>query len=160
MGDVDGEMQLPHRPEVVQDLADDLPVGNDDARVVRVDEDGRGQGDHGHVALLFVYLDVLAHAEGLREDDGQPRHEVAEHALHGEAHAETGDADTRDQRRDGEAELVEGDHAGHDHDEKLDDAHEEVPHGRLHLLLLEAPVDEPAQPFRGDESHRENGQRA
>ena len=104
---------------------------------------GGGQLDRGHVALDAVHLDVLADPEGLGEDDGQPGHDVAQHALQREADADARHADAGDERRDLEAELVERHHERHDQDHDADHAHEEDPHGRLHLLLLEALVRQP-----------------
>ena len=49
--------------------------------------------DRERLALLLHDRDVVADAERAREDDGQPRGDIAQHALHGERHAGAGKAD-------------------------------------------------------------------
>src|SRR5262252_3803995 len=78
----------------------------------------------------------------------------------GEAEAEAGHPDARDEGRHREAELVEGDHHGQDQHDDLDHAHEEDAHGRFHLGLLEALIGQAAQPAGDEETDHQDGERA
>src|SRR5438093_729188 len=153
----DGQIALPHGAIVVEDLADDPPIRNDDARPVGMQERGREELDPRNVAAYGQELDVFADAEGLGEDDREAGHEVTEHSLQREADPEAGHADTGDQRRDLETELVERHHGGKEHDDDLEDADDQKPHRRLHLLL-EPPIHELTDPSGHDRAGGQDDQ--
>ena len=80
----------------MQNLADDLVVRNHDPRQVRMDQGGGKDINRGHLAIDTDQLDVFSDAEGLREDDGQSRHDVPQNTLERNADAYTGDANPGD----------------------------------------------------------------
>jgi hypothetical protein len=144
---------------VVQDLADDLAVRDHHAREVRVPERGVEQLDIQHLALLFRYRDVVADPERAREDDRQPGHQVAEHALHGERDPRPGDAESRDQRQELHAEVLQR----HDHEETqhedVRDALDQGAYRRLETELGERPPERAARPAPGKEARRQDQHR-
>src|SRR5262249_6644922 len=123
-------------------------------------EGGREQLDLGDIAANVQELDIFADTVWLGEDDREPRHEIAEHALQGDADSEPGHADAGDQRRDLEAELVEPHHGREQHDDDLEDADDQQSHGRLHRLLLQSSIHELADPSGHDRACGQDHQRA
>ena len=121
---------------------------------------GRGQVDGHHVAAHAEHLDVFAHPERLGEDDREPGHQVAEHALQREAEADAGHAEAGHQGRHLEAEVVEGDQDREQHDDDAQHAYQEHPHGRLHGAPAEALVDETADPAADEETGDQDDERA
>src|SRR5438874_13467593 len=86
-----GEIELPHRSVVMQNLPDDLVVRNHDPRQVRMDQGSGKDINRGHLAVDTDELDVLSDTEGLREDNGQSRHDIPENSLERDAEADTRD---------------------------------------------------------------------
>src|SRR5882762_10692387 len=158
VGDPYDEVELSDRAVVVQDLADDLAVRDDDARPVGMEQRRREQLDRHDVAVHADQLDVLAYAKGLGENDREPRHHVAQHALERDTNAQAGDADAGDQWSDLEAELVERHDAGEEDDDDLDRAHDELPQRRLDRPLLEPVIGEATDPAGGDRADGQDGE--
>src|SRR5213080_2913091 len=85
------EIELSHRSVIMQNLAHNLVVRNHDSRQVRMDQGGGKDIYRGHLTVDTDELDVLSDTEGLREDDGQSRHDVPENPLERDAEADTRD---------------------------------------------------------------------
>ena len=85
-----------------------LGVGHDD-HVVLGGPDGRvAPGDVADLALLArLQADVVARPDLPGHQDVQPGEEVGERVLQGQGHGQAADAEGREQRRDGDAEVVE-----------------------------------------------------
>src|SRR4029077_8309593 len=105
-------MDLANRTKVMQDFSDDLPVGNNDARMVGVYERGRKDVDYDHVAIHPEQGYMVANLIGFGEDDRQPGPDVTQDALQRETEADAGDADTGDQRSNRNAESLQRNYGG------------------------------------------------
>src|SRR6185312_14490254 len=146
VGHTDLDAELPDAVAVVQDLADDLAVGDHHLRHVGVPERGAEEGDVLHRALLARHRDEVADLEGTRHHDRQPRDTVAENALHRERYPGAGDAETGNERQQLHAQVLQR----HDR-EKREHQHpgepgEERAYGRLEVGALQSAPERTAGP--------------
>src|SRR6185436_4354963 len=138
---------------VMQDSAHDLAIGNDDAGAVGVQQDGAEQFNGADLAVTADNFDVFTDAKGLGKDDEQAADEIAQHALHGEADADTGNADPGDERRDVNAAGAGGDDEGEGDHAQAGDAHEQHLDGRFHVTLFK-PAHHQVSGESGDHDSR------
>ena len=144
---------------VVEDFADDFTIGNNDPRVVAMKQRRGEKLDVGDLAIHANHFDVLADAKRLGENDRQSRDDIAEHTLRGQTDADARHADTRDQRRDLDAEFVQREHHGEaKHNQSHDAYHQDA--DRRFEMLLQPFVGETAQPAGDERAHGEDDERA
>ena len=83
----------------------------------------------------WLIRDVFPDTKWLGENNGQAGDQIAQHALHGEAHAHARHAEAGDERPQLHAELLDRNQDREQHDGQLGDANEKHSHRRLHLPL-------------------------
>jgi hypothetical protein len=150
-------IQAPDLAVVVQDLADDLRFGIT-TRDRSGAEGGAEQLDLEHLALLLRDRDEVADAERLREDDRQPRDQVAEHALHGERDSCTREAQAGDQRQQLHAEVLQRHDDEHPEHQQVHDAPDQGEYRRLELEPGERALQDAAGPAAGEKARRQDQQ--
>src|SRR5437899_12629339 len=117
-----------------------------------MDQLGGEQLDAGDLAVDAGNFDVFADAKWLGEDDGQTGHDVAEHALHRQPNADATYANTGNQRRDLDANLVEHHHKNQPHDRQADQTHEEQADRRFDMMFAQPFVEPPADDAREEQT--------
>ncbi len=152
----DGQIELPDRAEVVQDFTDDLAIGDDNAGMVRMREGCGEEVDFGDVAVDTEKGDMFADSVWFGEDDREACHDIAQHPLQGEANAEPCDAESCNEGRNLQAELVQGDEQPHDDHQGLDDASQQQAKWGLKVLLTQPALAEPSDgPGRKQRDHQD-----
>ena len=93
IGDAHRQIELPDVAVIVQNFTHNFPVGNDNLRLIGMQQRGRKKFDAGHLSLYAGNFNIFAETKGFGENNGQPGHQIAEHALHGQTNAHAGHAD-------------------------------------------------------------------
>src|SRR6185312_14559741 len=154
--DTDADIDLPEVAEVVQDLPDDLAIGNHDARAVRVGEGGAEQRDGLDLALLVDDRDVFSDAKRLGEDDRQAGHHVAQHSLGGQSDSGSRDPQSGDQGQQLHAQILQR----HDQEQRERecpaDARQQRSYRRLQLDPSQGSQQPAADPAADHHAHHED----
>ena len=107
IGNMHRKMELPNLSIVMQYLAHHAAIGYHHQRCIGVAQGGVEQRDGFHTTFLLRNGDVFAHAKWPREDDGQPRHDVAQHTLHGQRQTRARHAQAGDHRQQLNAQVLQ-----------------------------------------------------
>ena len=144
----------------MQNFADDFPVGNQNARLVHVQQHGREEFDFCHLPRHAGNLNPFTDAERFGENDAQAGDEIAQHALQGQADADARHADACQRRADGHAQFLQRLEQGHQKDEQPDDAHGQHDNGRLDIFLFQPFPERAPNPPRNDQADGKDDERA
>jgi len=87
VGHANQYIQLPQGANVMQDLADDLAIGDDDVRMIRVAQYGAEQVHALNRAFLIGNGNILADLKRPGENDRESRRQIPQHPLHRECDA-------------------------------------------------------------------------
>ena len=121
---------------------DQVGVGADDLLAREATQPRGLDADLLHCAALIAEHNDVADLEGTVEHDGERGEEIAEHALRCERDSDAADAETCDERRHVETEILEDqqkrERPNADAHQHLDDR-DRVAHGRLGLTRRELP---------------------
>jgi len=162
---IEGDVEVEHDPSLVHaaqvsqlalqqiGIADDHLLAVDAANARRLEADVLDHADNG------IDRDRVADVERLVEDDGERGEDVAEDVLHRERERDAADAQSRDQRRDGETEhglqRRESDHdpqddfGAHAHGRDHRDARAIVRRRAVCEVVLHPEADRGRAPHRG-----------
>ncbi len=102
---------------------------------------------------------MLADLVGFAENNREPGHHIAQHTLQRQTDAHAGNSDACDQRSDGNAERLEGDHRGKEHHHDFNDANQEQAHRRLKGLPFERLLCKIPGPARRHDTDNEDPKR-
>ncbi|MEM6931762.1 MAG: hypothetical protein AAF602_32825, partial [Myxococcota bacterium] len=111
---------------VLDDVASDGAVGDDDLGAVGAHEHGREQPDVGYLAGQSADRDPVPDAEGTKQQDHHPGGEVGEAALQREAHRETRRREDGEDRGGLDAHRLGGRRHGRDEHDIAGDTAEEA----------------------------------
>ncbi len=113
---------------------------------------GAGHGDLEHRAFFPGDRDIVADAKRARKDDGEAGDHVAEHALHGERDTRAGDAESRDQRQQLDAEILQRHDGEQREHQQAHGALDQRAHRRVELKARQHLHDGAACPAAGEDA--------
>src|SRR6185312_58547 len=152
VGDTYHDVELTQCAVVMQNLPDDLAVGNDYARAVGMPQCRAEERDGVHLSLFRNDRDVLADAERLGEDDGQPGDHVAQHALRRQREAGAHHAQACNQGQQLHSQVLEREDDEQQERQRPAYSGEQYPYRRLKLDPAQRPREPPGRPTGGDTS--------
>ena len=146
--------------EVLDDVAEDLGVRDEDADVVRRVELGRQDPDLLHLALRVAGLDDVAHREGTEDEEHDARGEVAQRPLERQPDGEAGRAQHGDEGGGLDAEEVEHRQADEDEQPVVDHPGDERDQHGVQARALQRAAGRLPAPLGGDPADRQQGEGA
>src|ERR1035437_374976 len=120
---------------------------------------GRDKFDARHLPLHAGNFNIFAEPKGFRENNGQPGHDIAEHALHRQTNAYTSHAGDGNQFHDIHSSRAQRDDQCHAEDKQPRNAHQKHPYRRFHRLARQPAVHQFADPTRDNETNHHHDQR-
>ena len=140
VGDADRDVDAHVAVHAVVDdgAVDDLLVGHHHVGVLARADARRAHLDLGHLACDVAGRDPVPDAEGSVQEDGDPRDDVGDRVLGGQAHRDARHAQARDRRGDVDAHLP----GGHDHGDHPQRPAEQAVDQQAHERLVHAAAQQ------------------